>query len=374
MLHKKNEKCLLKKIKLIYYYQKMDCLDNFKINKLIDTLIKNNIGNYKLHDNNFIKFRYEYINNNKNQNIFIYLKNWNQLINLYKSIPENERHFYEIINNRCKFFLDLDAKCKDVSYDEWCESIIIIKKELKMLFIKNFNKNIDIIVYQSFPSIKEPKYSCHLVIPCFCFHAEDCKNICNMILNTINIKYKSIIDDKVYGNRRMLRMEGSTKLNSDRKKICIYENKNNIQFINLDGLITNLENTEPLNTTLFENNKNKKINELIFNEQNEISIVLKQNKYNYTQDDIIFIKDNIKKIEYIINKWHYYKNKLNIGDYIFIANNIINNMIIFKRVKPFNCPDCNRVHEKQHPYSYVKYTKLFFHCRRSKKPIEVIFK
>ena len=140
MLHKKNEKCLLKKIKLIYYYQKMDCLDNFKINKLIDTLIKNNIGNYKLHDNNFIKFRYEYINNNKNQNIFIYLKNWNQLINLYKSIPENERHFYEIINNRCKFFLDLDAKCKDVSYDEWCESIIIIKKELKMLFIKNFNK------------------------------------------------------------------------------------------------------------------------------------------------------------------------------------------------------------------------------------------
>ena len=39
-----------------------------EINKLIDTLIKNNLGNYKLQNNNLIKFRYEYINNNKNQN------------------------------------------------------------------------------------------------------------------------------------------------------------------------------------------------------------------------------------------------------------------------------------------------------------------
>lgn len=351
----------------------MNSLDNFKINKLMNTLIKNNIGNYKLYDNNFIKFRYEYINNNnKNQNIFIYLKNWSELINLYKLIPENKRHFYEIINNKCKFFLDIDAKCQDISYNEWNEYIIIIKRELKKFFQKVFDKNINIIEYQSPPSIKEPKYSCHLVIPYFCFHAEDCKNICNMLLNTINIKHKSIIDDKVYGNRRMLRMEGSTKLNSDRKKICIHENKDNIQFINLDGLITNLENTELLYTENFEDNKNKKINKLIFNEQNEISIILKQNKYNYSQEDIVFVKDNIKYIEYTINKWHYCKDKLNINDYIFVTKNIINNMIIFKRIKPFYCPDCKRIHENQNPYAFLKYNKLFFHCRRSKKPVEVI--
>lgn len=340
-------------------------------NKLIDTLIKNNLGNYKLQNNNLIKFRYEYINNNKNQNIFIYLKNWNQLINLYKLVPENKRHFYEIIDNKCKFFLDLDAKCKDISDSEWYETIIIIKEDISNIFKKMFNKNVNIIEYQSLPSLKEPKFSCHLIIPDFHFYADDCKNICNMLLNTTTIKYKNIIDDKVYGNRRMLRMEGSTKINSDRKKICIYKKEENIEFININGLITSLENTELLYTVDYQKIKNNiPVSEL--NIKNEISIVLKHNKYNYTTNDVIFVKNNIKNIENIINKWHYKYKKIDNNEYIFIAKSIINNLIILKRIKPFFCPDCKREHEKQHPYAYIKYNKLFFHCRRSKRPIEVI--
>lgn len=342
-----------------------------EINKSIDTLIKNNLGNYKLQNNNLIKFRYEYINNNKNQNIFIYLKNWNQLINLYKLVPENKRHFYEIIDNKCKFFLDLDAKFNDISDSEWYETIIIIKEDISNIFKKMFNKNVNIIEYQSLPSLKEPKYSCHLVIPDFHFYAEDCKNICNMLLNTTTIKYKNIIDDKVYGNRRMLRMEGSTKINSDRKKICIYKNENNIQFINTDGLITSLENTELLYTVDYQKIKNN-ISFSELNVKNEISIILKHNKYNYTINDVIFVKNNIKNIESIINKWHYKYKILDNNEYIFIVKSIIDNLIILKRIKPFFCPDCKREHEKQHPYAYIKHNKLFFHCRRSKKPMEVI--
>jgi hypothetical protein len=349
----------------------MEIIENkFDIKKLIDTFIYNNIGDFKLHDNNLIKFRYEYLYNNKNNNIFIYLKDWNQLVNLYKIIPEKNRHFYEIIDHKCKFFLDLDSNCEELELEEWTNFIVFIKKILKQTFNELFDKDIEIIEYQSFPTIEEQKYSCHLIIPSYCFYAEDCKNICNMILNKIdNNKYKKIIDDKVYGRRRMLRIEGSTKINSDRKKVCIYPKieKN----INTDGLITNIENVELLCSYSFNiNNKNIKIKE----KGNKI-IVLKQNskKYNYTNNDLLFIKNNIDNIVFTINKWHCEKiNSKNIIK-IFIINYLMDNMIILKRIIPFYCPDCKRIHENQHPYIFMISNNLFFHCRRSPKPINISY-
>lgn len=234
----------------------------FNINKLVNTFIENKIGNHKLENNNLKKFRYEYLynSNDKNiKNVFIYLKDWNQFINLYKVIPETNRHLYEIIDEKCKFFLDLDAKCSDIEHEEWNNNIKFIKQELIIFFQRIFNKSIQILEYQSFPTNKESKYSCHLIVPYYCFYAEDCKNIIKLFINKINIKYKKIIDDKVYGKRRMLRIEGSSKINSDRKKVYINDYKNNYQLINLDGLITNLENTELLYTELHTPTINKKV-------------------------------------------------------------------------------------------------------------------
>lgn len=346
-------------------------MENFDIKELINTFLEKNIGNFKLQDNNLIKFRYEYKLKNKDNNIFIYLKSWNQLINLYKIIPNNKRHFYEIIDNKCKFFLDLDSKCSEINLEKWNESIIFIKQILIHTFKELFNKDIIIIEYQSFPTNNEPKYSCHLIVPHFCFYAEDCKNICNIILSKIdNEIYKKIIDDKVYGKRRMLRIEGSTKINSNRRKVCIYPNSN-IKEINFDGLITNLENTELLCSSSFSVNNHVKN---IIKTENKL-IILKQNnkKYNYTNNDIIFIKNNINSIILIINKWHCENINLNNTKTIFITNYIINNMIILKRVIPFHCPDCKRIHEKQHPYIFMTNNKMFFHCRRSQKPINISF-
>lgn len=351
---------------------------NFNINKLINTFIENKIGNYKLENNKSIKFRYEYLYNNIEKNIFIYLQNWNQLINLYKIIPEKDRHFYEIIDEKCKFFLDLDAKYEDIDKKEWEDDIKFIKQELKCFFDKVFKKNVCILEYQSFPTEYEKKYSCHLIIPDYCFYADDCKNVCNMFLNTINIKYKNIIDDKVYGHRRMLRLEGSTKVNSDRKKICIYDChynnlRDNINIIRLDGLITNLEDTKLLYTNLYNiSNMNTQIE---YKDNEKKIIMLKQNsrKYIFTDEDINFVKDNHEKITIIINKWHY--NNIgsdNLND-IFVFSHIINNMIIFKRKKSFECPDCKRIHDKQHPYIFVINKNMFFHCRRSSKPINISY-
>lgn len=182
------------------------------------------------------------------------------------------------------------------------------------------------------------------------------------------MEYRNIIDDKVYGKRRMLRIEGSTKLNSDRRKIYIDQYENNVQIIKLDGLITNLENTELLYTNLYIPNINKKID---YNCK-EKCVVLKQNKQCfYTKNDIDIINNKYKNIVFIVNKWHYdnIKSK-NLND-IFIFNYILNNMIILKRIKAFFCPDCKRIHEKQHPYAFIINSNLFFHCRRSLKPIKI---
>jgi hypothetical protein len=343
----------------------MEMEKRINLNNLIDNFIKNEIGSFKLKSNNLIKFRYEFTNRkNKDTNIFIYLKNWNELINLYKLIPKNNRHFYEIIDEKCKFFLDLDAKCQDIDLNEWKKNVKIIKQETKQLFKKVFNKDIEIIEYQSFPTEYEKKYSCHLIIPKFCFYAEDCKNICNMLLNVLNNTYVNIIDDKVYGNRRMLRIEGSTKINSNRIKTCINEYNSNY-IINFNGLITNLENTEFLITDLYKINNKTDLN--ISTNYNKI-IVLKNNdrKYNYTNNDIIFIKNNFKVIIIKINNFHNSNN-------IFLLNYIINNMIILKRTRPCFCIYCKRIHERQHPYIFVINNNIFFHCRRSPKPINISY-
>ena len=92
----------------------------------------------------------KYLNRkNKETNIFIYLKNWNELIKLYKLIPKNNRHFYEIINKKCKFFLDLDAKCKDIDFNEWKKKIEIIKQETKQLFKKIFCNLNEILPFEN---------------------------------------------------------------------------------------------------------------------------------------------------------------------------------------------------------------------------------
>lgn len=345
--------------------------ESFSINKLIESFLKNNIGDYNLKNNNLIKFRYEYILNNNNKNIFIYLNNWNQLINLYRLIPDDKKHFYEIIDDKCKFFLDMDAKCDEIKYEDWELSIIIIKQKLIDFFNNYFNKNIKILEYQSYPTKTETKRSCHLIIPNYCFYADDCKNLFRLFIDSVDLKYRSLIDDKVYGNRRMLRIEGSTKLNSNRKKIYLNNNYEDNQNILLEGLITNIKDIQLLYTKIYIPDLNKEIK---YKPKKEIVLRYDNKKYNNINSDLQIISYEYKYIINIINKWHYdYIKHSQLND-IFIFNYIINNMIILKRIKAFMCPDCNRIHENQHPYVFVVSNNLYFHCRRSSKPIKTNIK
>lgn len=228
---------------------------HFSVNNFVKTLIQNKTGSYKIENSKNITLKYEYSYYNKNREIFIYLRNWNQLVNLIKTIPHNHNHFYEIIGDSCKFFLKLGKQCKDISINEWYNRINFIKEQLVIFFRKIFYKNIRILEFQKYPLISEPKLSCHLIIPDYCFYVKDCINILNLFLNTIDIKYKNMINDKVYEKNKILLVENSKKLKSCRQKKIININNNDILFLNLDGLITNLENTELLYTGLYNKYK-----------------------------------------------------------------------------------------------------------------------
>lgn len=359
-----------------------------EIKKLLDNLFEIKKASYKLENNNCIKFRYEFNNYNKEQkkyycqNVFMYFNNYKEFLTLYKKIPDENKHFYEIMENNCKFFLDLDVKLNEMSWVDWTNNTELIKNELILFFKNKFNMNINIIKYNCKPTIDEPKYSCHIVVPQYYFRVNDCKIICNMFLELLeenNPKLIKMIDNMVYGYNRMLRIEKSTKINSNRRKICINDNDEK-NYINLKGLIANLNEAEYMDLTSFleldkiKNEQNKNNSPDKKNDKNiNLKIIQKENnkKYMYTEEDVIYTKKNHENIISIVNKWHYnFINHENKND-IFVLLKIENNRIDLKRKKSFNCPLCKRIHENQHPYVFISNGNIMFNCRRYDNPIKI---
>lgn len=251
--------------------------------------------------------------------------------------------------------MDLDSNTDDINIIEWYESINEIKHQLKTVIYEITNKEADLIEFESLPTIYENKYSCHIIVTNFRFPINQCKFLCNIILDKIDVKKRKIIDVSVYNNWRSLRLEGSSKIGSKRIKRFKFNNEIIINNkINTRGLITNFEETVYINLDNYLINSNlhfknleniKKYNLYIINNNNNFD---KNKKYNYNDDDVLFIKNNYKKIELFINSWHCKKEN------IFYTYKIINNMILYKRKKTSNCKNCNRVHDNQNPYVFNK--------------------
>lgn len=344
------------------------------INNFLVLWKKNNRLTYSLDKNSKykVKTRYEFFHENKPKNIFLYFDNWEQFINIYNSIPNEYKHFYEIMEDECKFFVDFDAKKDEISDKEWYTFIDETKNILNKLIYELFSKEIKIAEYESFGNKEEKKYSYHIVIENLKFTVLECKLLCELLLKNINSYYKFIIDPNVYGKWRSLRLENSTKLGSKRMKILKYPNNIFENKIYVKGIVTNLDNTKSVkdifNKVNIENEN--KLNTPLKKEFKHLYLESLSKKYIYNENDIKIIKEKYLEIEQLINEWNYkIFNKIN-NRKIFITNKIIQNMILYKRLTPFNCPICYRIHEKQDSYIYIKFDKLFFHCRRSNlKPI-----
>lgn len=330
---------------------------------IIKSLINNNIASYRLDKfrKETVKIRYEYKYRNKINNLFLYFSKWSEFMNIYEKIPIEERHFYEIINNECKFFLDLDSKIDNMKKEEWNIYVNNIKKCLKSVIYEITGNKINIIEFESLIFPTEDKYSSHLIINEFRFNIEQCKRICNIIIDKLDTKTSKIIDNKIYNNWRSLRLQESTKIDSRRIKKLKIDNQY-IDTFNLDGLVTRIDDTISFNISLDNFYKsNKKTN--IFDNFKFYNFN-KHSDYIVNEEDVAFIKKNYNKLELFVNKFH------NCQD-VFVTHKIINNMIMYIKKAPYNCNVCNRTHENQNPYIYINHSEIYFNCRRSNRSIKV---
>lgn len=175
--------------------------------KLINTLIDNKIGKYKLEDSKKIIIKFEIYN--KYKKIFLYLNVWDNLINLYKIIPNEHKHFYEVIGDYCKFFIVL-IKDININYFEWNNNIEIIKNKLKSFFKEVFKKNIEILEYRYLS--KEKDDQCHLIIINYCFNIKEMEeDLCKHHVDeqkSINEVYYNLDEDiNIYKIKDILNVE-----------------------------------------------------------------------------------------------------------------------------------------------------------------------
>lgn len=320
------------------------------LNYLISICEKNNvlITSYRYEKNNYtVKMRYESYGKNKVIcNKYMYIRSWDNFFKIYSLINQNDKHFYEMIDEKCKFFLDIDGK--DIQTGDWNSYIDIIEKLLIKFFKKELNVEITIIKCESKETENERKKSCHIIVSDYCFLVEDCKCLCEKFIHDYikNKNIKDIIDISVYGRNRCLRIPYSTKINSDRIKIVS-------QIYYKDSFVTNISETNFIeiknknNIKNFNNEKNKNIFKNKINNFDEIS----SNHIDYLE--IINNKINKDKKTFKIRK-----------------NGIIKNMIICDRILPSYCQQCKRIHELENPFIIIEedYNKLYFYCRRNPKP------
>lgn len=326
---------------------------NIQLSKIIYHLEKRDLlltsNTYQSYDSYPVKMRYEYDTHEKNKiiNNYMFIKKWSDFHKMYNIINSEERHFYEMIGTKCKFFIDIDGgKIED---NMWKAHLDYIEENLKKFFETELDIKIRIIKCESIETRYEKKKSCHIIIPYYSFLIEDCKYLCEKFINEhINKKcIKNIIDTSVYGKNRCLRVALSSKINSDRIKIVNEKDYEN-------SFISDIEDTKFVRILNKKEIKNKfEINKKSYH----LNTKIKNDKY-YDGS----ISNIINSINSEIDK--------NKKTFKLRKNGIIGSMLICDRLLPSYCRSCKRIHQNENPFlivdSYKK--KVRFYCRRSSIP------
>jgi hypothetical protein len=287
------------------------------------------------------------------------------------NLPTYMRCCDEIIlgdrNQKIRF--DIDASKSEIEniqilLDQLISSII---EEMKLEKV-NINLEKDIILCSSNNDVK---FSYHLILNnWFCLDCHEAKEWYERILKNIDISYKKFIDASIYSENHTLRIVGSTKKGEIRIKKFMTEWKYRDQIIKYKyEIIPKTENKELLlqiKNSLITYTNNCKLLPKIFDETQQ------RNNKNF---DINFECDEklLEAIKYKIKE--IYPDE-------FRIDKIVNNIIICVREKESYCWNCERIHEHQHPFLYIKEIKInnkviyeiFYSCRRSyNKKMEKLF-
>lgn len=268
------------------------------------------------------------------------------LFEFQESVELNRRNFYELIpgdtHQKIHFDIDIgrdlfDSFNEENFFDELLNTLQkLIKVELDL------QKNVLI-----FTSHNETKKSYHIIIDNYCLRdCNETRKLINLIFE-ISPGLSSFIDKSIYTKNRQLRLFGSSKINSTRVKIFqpnwrfksieVDYYLNDQKEIFLNSLISDTSNCVELNLFSINQGIQPKKNTLI------------ETSNNYTENDIMKL---------ITARFP--------GEIFFEITNIIDNLIITKRIKSSFCEFCNHVHDHENPYLVITQNNiLLYSCRRN---------
>lgn len=301
-----------------------------------------------------------------------------------KNFPKNSRSFHEVIHGSKKqkphFDIDIE-KSKFLEMYPNCDDFVKESEKIKDTIIESCilvlaNLGIEIKLEKNillYTSHSDKKRSYHLIIDGYC-HLDNMDaggfykcvmdkfmEICDIRYSTSEFYNSPFIDGNVYSSIQQLRILGCQKRDSGRPKIFqrtfMYQgkeykniqkekarNKKHQKIIDLSkSLITYTYDCEILPNFVDVNDKIK--------------------RSNFSFDDL---DDEITKyILKIYEQYHTLKNGMD-EPIPFKFSKINGDVIELKRLHPSMCEICERVHESQNSFLFLKGEKVYWNCYQSR--------
>jgi hypothetical protein len=289
---------------------------------------------------------------------------------------ENTLHELILPNKYLKPFMDVDMKkLKSLLEAERILGYIItasmnVFERLK----RKIDLSKDIRIHTSHGKTKDGyyKYSYLIIFDNFClFDLEHVKYIVQLIIEELkeqNLEYiTEYIDNSVYSRNHTIRCLGSTKLGENRirkleYKWNYYSGENGVQEI---ILYKDPENKDDVYASKFEDIQKSFITNIHYGKS---ECKLLGIELPYPKKEISDLKEidlNSKQIKYIFSKIYKIINK---EDFEPDVDNIKDNCIFLKRLKPSFCKICKREHESQNQYIFFGENGIYLKCFQNNRP------
>jgi len=285
---------------------------------------------------------------------YTFFADHHEFLEFFFKTPEEQRCFYEVIHGNFphRFYLDIDINGSEAEvFNENIEENVLnsVIDASRNLF-SDLDLNRDVLI---FTSHGREKKSFHIVFQRVVENNKQAKACYLEIVKNIPFEFRKFLD-KLYKKVQQFRTLGSHKLKCpDRPK--------------------RFESTWRYKNTLIHNPVtdpfSKSFVSVIPDDAQEITQELKERlKRNITGEYIkpdTEIKDKfIRYIEEVLTEFKIPRDSLKIRE-------IKDEYILLDNVKPYICPICQRMHNKENPYIICDNISAYFCCRRTNLFLEI---
>lgn len=289
----------------------------------------------------------------------------------------NQNNFYEVVltGRQQKMRFDIDIKSSTPNFDyiyQRHEKLVLypviyaLKRVMKSCYGVELNLCKDVVVFSSHdPAVK---ISYHIIMDNYCLNNErECKQLYNIVIKNLpqlTCKIGKIaevlpqyIDHSVYGANQQFRMFLSQKYNSGRikqfvpywsygKKKILYDFEEPVE--NTKHLIIMIYRASLLSWV------KERCRELPALSSFPVLRPVSENPaVELTEQQI---QDGIRKID----------------PTIFQVGEVKEGIINLRRTRPSHCKTCNRIHEVENPFIFLKDGLWHINCRRNDKNISTL--